>query len=745
MQTKKLSLFILIIILILIAVLGTGYFILNKNIKPAPTTVQTTVLNGGNSLTYKTIDTSINLDPNKVKNFIKAFGLDIPKSLDIIINYQTNTIPQGAMTLRVNNNTNIFITIDGDRYTDKIVVTILLNQQNWANVDQKSQRGFLQIALAQALIAISDGDANNLSNKKNLDYVKGIFDQRDEDFWFSIEKKNIFSFFSNFKLVKEAYAQYCGGAVTCSTTETGYMCPDGTGCDAFTGAPCIGQCQVRSTCSPSFQKVCTAYSGYPSCITPGCGLGTCAHAGQCYPVNPSTPPPTTPGTPAPGGCTSGDAFYGLNNCGEVGRVNGSGSCGSGCLCCATQGTITPPNCSLGVHLYSSTGPLLKGGRTYPIPLLGPVNMPAGVSTNGAVRSIQYVISDGTKDKMAPYNSKAPYAPGTYRYVFFCQNRTDPGCSLQTKWIDPEYMTGQTTDTPYAQVTVSAICISEGGSTSVSTFFYLSPYAVGPWWQTKGGDVISGGDIVSHIPVTCTANRGCNPYLILDAIAQNQGYPGIASYGSSSTYNNGPTADTSTNNWLTQTDSTGKVYDFTYFQNLIPSDVSSNSNFQISANSVPGTYFDSGGADHDGYSWYEKTGDVGINSAVNLPLGRKVILLVKGNLTIQAPINLTNGQGFFLIIVSGTISIDPSVTGTAAAPAIEALMLADNLISTGTGNQPLYVRGALLTNGQIVFSRDLTNTVNQLTPAEAVEFAPDMLLQFPKALSKSRITWQEVAP
>lgn len=137
-------------------------------------------------------------------------------------------------------------------------------------------------------------------------------------------------------------------------TNCGTIC--GVDSNSCTTPYCSQYLQNGYTCSAqSFTANCT---GAPDCRVIG-NIYNCTWAGasctegieplnqQCY-FTPATTPP-----PAAGGCTSGECFQGIANCGAVGRDNGSGSC-SGGLCCVPRNTyVAGCNYNVGQTGYPS--------------------------------------------------------------------------------------------------------------------------------------------------------------------------------------------------------------------------------------------------------------------------------------------------------------------------------------------------------------------------------------------------------
>lgn len=253
-----------------------------------------------------------------------------------------------------------------------------------------------------------------------------------------------------------------------------------------------------------------------------------------------------------------------------------------------------------------------------------------------------------------------------------------------------------------------------------------------WWQLKDSDLTSNGSINSTIP--------SGNYFILPGIG---GYSGIPAY---TTTTNLTSNNVSLNRWTAQSDNKSKpIFDYNYFENLIPKDVVFNT---VPSSSVAGNFFASGGTQSYGYYWYKYDGGAGnlnlrITSSASIG-NRKVILLVKNaHLFIDSTINLNDGLGFFMTIVDKNIEIDPTVGG-GVGPNLEGFYICDDLFRTGAGTNSFYLRGAAVAYGGIVMGRDL-GVGNSSTPAELFEYAPDQSILFPGKLATRKINWKEVAP
>ncbi|HKB88788.1 MAG TPA: hypothetical protein VKC53_04015 [Patescibacteria group bacterium] len=258
----------------------------------------------------------------------------------------------------------------------------------------------------------------------------------------------------------------------------------------------------------------------------------------------------------------------------------------------------------------------------------------------------------------------------------------------------------------------------------------------PWWQVGDGDVGSNGDLNNTIP----SGK-------LFGLPGAGGYAGVASYA---TNTNLTTDNVSANGWLAGSPIISpRVYNYDYFVNQIPSSIALVAN-TVDTGDVPGS-LTSGSATHDNdnYYWYKYDGAANSGQPLTIPatdLGsRKVILLVdNASVNITGDINVTDGQGFFMLIAKGNVLVDPTV-GSTGLPNLEGIYFADGSFSDSASDTQLYIRGSLVANSGTTLQRDLGGILNSDNPSEFIEYAPDQMMLFPKVLGTRRINWKEVAP
>lgn len=352
---------------------------------------------------------------------------------------------------------------------------------------------------------------------------------------------------------------------------------------------------------------------------------------------------------------------------------------SKCSCYAAYCKSTAPTCTVNLVPTSDT---IKIGGTSPFTA-------SVVPTNGTVEKVDFVSINSSIASVSPTSDTT----AVYSTV---ATGVSPGTTIIWAGV---YM-----DESIRCVDNSTVTI---------------PLIPDAWWQVKDGDVVTNSSISSKVPV--------GGVFIDDGAG---GFPGVAIFANSLNTNSNPI---SSENWKANTQtSVERLFDYDYFENLVPEDV------EFIDPST--TSLDSGGVAFYGYYWYKATSGFTINSNINLG-NRKVILFVEGgDLNINGKVNLNDGSGFFLGISDENISIGSTVTGS---PSLEGLYVTDGNFKTGVGTTQLHIRGSVASFGSFSLQRDLG--VGNTIPAELFEYAPDQILLFPSKLASRRTRWNEIAP
>lgn len=277
------------------------------------------------------------------------------------------------------------------------------------------------------------------------------------------------------------------------------------------------------------------------------------------------------------------------------------------------------------------------------------------------------------------------------------------------------------------------------TTSPATVSVSVPHA---WWQVMDMDVFSPGALTSVIPIGCRLPN-CNPNFNLPGLG---GYPGISTYRTNFGFGRGSVA-ASPFSWIANSWYTGRIYDYGWFKKQVPPEVFTDERAKITAIMMLGQYLPSNGYIYDGVIWKYYSGCCFYIMGSDVVLGNnKMVLFVDGDLYISKRINFTKGSGFFAAIVSGNIYIDPSVTQSNSATdfALEGLYLVNGSFNTGESDKKLKIRGAVVAWNGVGLQRDLVGG-NDTTPAEYIEYAPDLMFTFPRELSRRGVIQKEVAP
>ncbi len=483
-------------------------------------------------------------------------------------------------------------------------------------------------------------------------------------------------------------------------------------------------CETPANCA----AIGGVFVGGPECGNPGDGKGNCTGL-ACGGGGP----------PEPGSCSGSGAAC----------TNDASCCQGNQGCFPTDPTdiysgFTCQDCGTPAVVLEKCGANPSCGRSY-------ICHGTRYYCPSTSCTLSATLSASPDNGQAPLNSVSLTANsvsnqpfGYYNYTFRCGNGPGGGPGTTRVYVNrgvsftaPNICSYAVAGvyTPTVRVSHSGFIGNVGASTTVTV---VAPYT-SAWWQAKDSDVISMGSVMSRIPSTCVAPT-CNPYLILDGLG---GFPGIVVYNS--VYDFSADSQTSgiasSKNWLVNTTYVGKLYDYNYFKSIVPSSVVPDI---INQSTLTNGYLNAQGTLQGGYYWYKHTGNLTINTNVNLPPNRKTVLYVEsGNLTIQGDITITGGgAGFFAAIVGGDITLDPAVA------TLNGLYLSDGTFTTGTGTKQLTVSGSVAALSGFNLQRDLggVNGVNNnLSPAEIFTYDPIYTFTAPQSFSKPNIQWTEVAP
>lgn len=312
----------------------------------------------------------------------------------------------------------------------------------------------------------------------------------------------------------------------------------------------------------------------------------------------------------------------------------------------------------------------------------------------------------------------------------------------------------------ATLTGTAFVSGAGGNSQCSGNAPITVTPPDPWFQTQGGDVHGQTGISSPV---IQGEYFCK---VAD------GFPGVVSYGSgdydfqAGTEKGEDRVSPDPFGWLANS-SYIPPFDYQYFYKKLDSPTTDN-------------FKDSNGRRYcdevacptpAGTTIYYVDGDLNIqhNSNWAVPATSKIVVLIKGNLNIKLTGNrkITVAQGGFLgLIVNGNINIDGNIGDkqVAVTPYLEGVYLAvgdTSIIDTyepdpadpglGSGRR-LVGAGLFYARSGFNLQRDLKDDCSDLSlvcnarnPAELFIFRPDLVLNAPRELWVSKMSWLEVAP
>lgn len=286
-------------------------------------------------------------------------------------------------------------------------------------------------------------------------------------------------------------------------------------------------------------------------------------------------------------------------------------------------------------------------------------------------------------------------------------------------------------------------VSSGGAVRSSATAIVNSIPLTGWFQTKDSDVGSGANLTAHVPPGLYFGLAPTSYA---------GYPGVPSYQGATDLTN---TLASSLGWLVKNTTTNqRIYNYQALTSQIPADTVINA---LPATVTSANFNFSGTTASYGYKWYKYSGNGGlpltINGALNIGTEKVILLVDSANLQINGNINVTDGSGFFMVLVGktatgtmGNINVAATVGGVApqANPNLEGIYESDGIFNNTSANIQLWVRGSVVANGGVSLLRDLV-AGNATTPAELFEYAPDQILLYPPKLGVRKLNWKEVAP
>jgi len=437
--------------------------------------------------------------------------------------------------------------------------------------------------------------------------------------------------FLGFAKPQEVAAQTCIGTTPkCRTQEV-------RACTLPNGDSCLeGQlnCTCVWSCSGGTRWTCNACTGMSPCTTAkACeGIDNCIcveeGSGSCY-LSATPPPTSTPGPTAPPGWGACDSCQ----CGHPGecQTDPTGACiwnpttcgGGGGSSICTEMTVT----------YSPSNRTVYVGE----------RLNANVTIKYTPPRVTYVRASVVSDPLP--------VPLSSRFVEF---------GWRDSHLDSYGTNINNPTTGEVQITLPVFGVRPGiqhivirgysntgpGNSNFcpdkSTNINVIEPIPDPWWQVTGGDAVSGaGSMRSFVP---------GGYQLI--LGNTAGYPGVAVYNGSI---NVGSRTVSSKRWSANTIYNDTQYNYEKFTELVPEDVTWNDVSRLH----------SGGVKTGDYEWFRVTGNYTLQPNLMINGGRKIILFVSNDLTINANVRLNDVKNDYFMAVAGqNISVANNVTNIA---------------------------------------------------------------------------------
>jgi len=286
-----------------------------------------------------------------------------------------------------------------------------------------------------------------------------------------------------------------------------------------------------------------------------------------------------------------------------------------------------------------------------------------------------------------------------------------------------------------------------------------------WFQIWGGDVHANKPpsdpedptdlvIVDPIPFTCVETDGCKPYLSLLDEAGTIDSSGMLSLATG-TYDLGVRSgnqhegiDEEGVERLAET-YTGKRQDFDYFLRLYEFPLNPVSDFMSEEVGSKPTSLPVNGVN----AYFQGEGrNLIIDNSWGVGAGEELVVFVEGDLVIRGAGTRVQvaEDGFLAFIVEGDIIIEPEVgvTESETEGVVEGVYVANgslNVESAGGNDLRFVGEGSFVGWGGVFLKRDFGDNRNNTGPVEIVKFRPDLVINAPEEMMRSKVLWQEVAP
>lgn len=227
-----------------------------------------------------------------------------------------------------------------------------------------------------------------------------------------------------------------------------------------------------------------------------------------------------------------------------------------------------------------------------------------------------------------------------------------------------------------------------------------------WYQIRGSGIEARNVISSAVPVTCLT-PGCTPGLVMGGV-------GVSSDGLVAAQN------INSSSGCTWGSGSGQCYRSyprdTYVERNILSD-------RYSYETIKNSYWGRYGLGTT------LTGDQSLDNVLTALSGGTGVAFVQGDLNITAN-NTLPSENFLMVVVSGRIIVDPTVTAVAGV-----FVSNGDFVATGAVDDQLVISGIIYSLSDVSLTRVFNvGSDNNATPAIVVNYRPDLVFSMPAALT-----------
>lgn len=297
--------------------------------------------------------------------------------------------------------------------------------------------------------------------------------------------------------------------------------------------------------------------------------------------------------------------------------------------------------------------------------------------------------------------------------------------------------------------------------STNRNFYVLD-ATDPWFQTEGGPVAaygSTGTVIQTLISPYCQLPACNPSMILN---QNGGTTDGYVLTGGGEIDTSFVADRQTDqidasghNWFARLSDTPSQQDYNYFYKLLKLPPGAASDFGATASNAQKPTGDKANADADAYF---HNGDVTITDAWDVAADESIVVLVNGNVNVNASTTVADG-GFFMIVASGNITFSEELghdDPTIDTAVVEGVFVANGQIRTPSrgeaagGDRKFVGEGTFVGWNGFSLLRDYDDGVarrrlNNSNPNEFFRYRPDFLKNAPEEIKRPQYSWRELNP